>query len=179
MNGITRVRIGFATIVIILAINGFFFYRTTKSLENNSLLMAQNRETSRIARTLLIAMVDAETGQRGYLITGEDRYLDPYNHSLKSINSLMSELKELTSESPNQLQYILLLEKAVPEKINELERTIEIQKKQGSEAARQIVLSDVGKQKMDEVREIRPTLKTNPRFSFDHIKSRRRYVELL
>lgn len=152
MGGMTRVRIGFVTVIVILVVNGFFFYRAAMSLQNSSLQMAQSRETSRAARTLLIALVDAETGQRGYLITGDERYLEPYKNSLKNIHSLMSELKDLTADNANQRDYIFTLEKTIPDKINDLEKKIEIQKKQGQEVARQIVLSDEGKKKMDEIR---------------------------
>jgi methyl-accepting chemotaxis protein len=94
---------------------------------------------------------DAETGQRGYLITGESRYLDPYNHALASLSAETDKLKELTA-TPEQHQRVEQLEELIPIKLAELKQTIDLRTSSGFEAAQKVVLEDRGKQAMDNIR---------------------------
>ena len=97
------------------------------------------------------AMKDAETGQRGYLITGEDRYLEPYDSALSAIKDQVQRLKQLIEDDPRQQARIVPLEEQISAKLKELGRTVALRKKD-PEAARQIVLTDEGKSIMDAIR---------------------------
>src|SRR5580692_2179879 len=48
------------------------------------------------------ALVDAETGQRGYIITGQESYLDPYHSGLASVDQTLAQVRKLTSDNPSQ-----------------------------------------------------------------------------
>jgi len=96
-------------------------------------------------------MKDSETGQRGYLITGDDRYLEPYNAAVATIETSVQRVKHLTEDNPRQQARIPLLEEQVSAELKELDRTIALRKKD-PEAARQLVLTGEGKKVMDAIR---------------------------
>jgi PAS domain S-box-containing protein len=99
-------------------------------------------------------LVDAETGQRGYLLVGDEAYLEPYHAAIRHVDQTIGDLKSLTSDNPNQQKRIQILQPLVEKKIAELQRTIELRKSEGFEAANRVVLQGSGKQWMDQIRAI-------------------------
>lgn len=100
-------------------------------------------------------LVDAETGQRGFLVTGNESYLAPYQQSLGRYREVLAEVRRLAAYSPAQQQRVERLEPLVETKMEELARTIHLRKQAGGEeAALAIVRTDLGKRTMDEVRRV-------------------------
>ena len=95
---------------------------------------------------------DAETGQRGYVITGEERYLEPYRGARQGVDRKLEELRRLTSDNPIQQQRLAALEPLMAAKFAELQTVIDLRRAKGIAAATQVVLSDKGKNTMDLVR---------------------------
>ena len=93
---------------------------------------AQTRDTRRTyeilqhSRHLILHLVDAETGQRGYLLTQDPVYLDPYRASIASIDSTYQQLLALASEEPGQRRQIETLAEAIAQKRAELAATINL-----------------------------------------------------
>jgi two-component system cell cycle sensor histidine kinase/response regulator CckA len=110
------------------------------------------REVLDAADTLLTAMLDAETGQRGFLLTGDTEYLAPYERALATISAQLQRLEAY--ESGEQHSQALLLRPQVTAKLAELKETIDTRMNQGSAAAMAIVRTNRGKQNMDRVREL-------------------------
>src|ERR1700722_11547965 len=103
---------------------------------------------------LLSDMKDAETGQRGYLLTGDENYLAPYSAAQGSIQSTLADLRKLTADNPNQQQRLANLSKTIDGKMVELKQTIDLRRAQGFDAALKVVLTNAGKVYMDEARAI-------------------------
>jgi len=103
-------------------------------------------------KSLLSELQDAETGQRGYLITGEERYLEPYRAALGTINQTMKQLQELAVDDAEVGRAIDRLRPLIAAKLSELDETIRLRKRKGFDAAREVVLTDRGNQAMDDVR---------------------------
>ena len=101
---------------------------------------------------LLSSTQDAETGQRGFLLTNNERYLDPYNTALDTIPAKIQEIGELTSDNPAQVRRLPILKQHVDAKLAELKQTIDLRRSQGLDAALAVVNSDRGKVAMDAVR---------------------------
>jgi CHASE3 domain sensor protein len=101
---------------------------------------------------MMARLVDAETGQRGYLLTGEEAYLEPYRAANKEIDQAISNLKNLTSDNPNQQKRIQILKPLVEKELAELQRTIDLRKNEGFAAANRVVLEGSGKRRMDQIR---------------------------
>ena len=101
---------------------------------------------------LVSGLLDAETGQRGFLLTGEARYLEPYNRAIQTIPAELAELNRLQSQG--QPATVAPLNDLVNQKIAVLRQTIELRRSEGIAPALSIVLSDRGKQVMDQIRGI-------------------------
>jgi CHASE3 domain sensor protein len=95
-----------------------------------------------------------QTGQRGFLLTGEDRYLEPFQGALKAIDRHIQNLRELTADNPDQQKRVNTLQTLTAEKLAELADTIALRRQRGERAALQMVLTDKGRNSMDEVRRL-------------------------
>ncbi len=97
-------------------------------------------------------MIDGETGQRGFLVTGDEHYLAPYNSARSRLPEIIDHLKKTTiiSLRPQTLDAINQLAET---KLTELERTITARREQGFEAAAAIVKNGIGNQTMAQLRE--------------------------
>jgi PAS domain S-box-containing protein len=102
--------------------------------------------------TVLSALKDAETGQRGYLLTGKPGYLEPYNTALANLDADLNKLAQLTAGHPVHQRNIHQLRQLSQEKLAELKQTIQLRQTQGLPAALAIVKTDEGKQVMDKIR---------------------------
>lgn len=103
------------------------------------------------AEALKFVLIDAETGQRGYIITGDDRFLEPTEASRVRFPGQINALKGAMGEIAFNETNILLL---ANEKMAELAKTIEMRRSLGFEQARDYVASYIGKQIMDSIRNI-------------------------
>ena len=129
-----------------------FSYFTGGRLIETSGMVAHTHQVLETKNDILSYLKDAETGQRGFLITGEPHYLDPYNNAVRVIPEKVSQLRQLTIDNPNQQRRIAELDPLIQSKLSELEETIDVRRQRGFEPAREIVLTDRGKQVMDNIR---------------------------
>jgi len=100
------------------------------------------------------AMKDAETGQRGYILTTNSAYLEPYHYGVRTAKESFIKLKALTSDNPSQQAILDSIEQQMQLKFQELEETIEQVQGDNSEKAVQIVSDNRGKQYMDNIRSL-------------------------
>lgn len=105
----------------------------------------------RTASDLWNAIENAERGQRGYLITGRDSYLDPYESATERVPRLLGALQQATLESPAQQRRLLKLQADATTKMNELASTIALRREQGSDTVLAIVNTDAGQIAMDAI----------------------------
>jgi histidine ammonia-lyase len=101
--------LGFLVLIALLIADSALAYRNTRTIAENTALVAHTYEVFAEAAQTLSTMIDAETGQRGYLITGRDSYLEPYNSATKHIRARLLRLQQLTVDNPNQQRRIALL----------------------------------------------------------------------
>src|SRR5207245_2033666 len=136
----------------ILVFAGRESYRNTARFAEAAVWRQHTYEVLRTLDDTVARVVDAETGQRGYLLTGEEAYLEPYRVAIKNIDQTIGKLTNLTSDNPNQQKRIQTLEPLVEQKLAELQRTIDLRKNEGLAAANRVVLEGSGKQWMDQIR---------------------------
>ena len=106
------------------------------------------------------ALKDAETGQRGFLLTGEPGYLQPYQLALTVLERQMTALKASTVGEPIQLRLVTQIDDLSRQKLRELNETIELAKAGNRDAAMALVRTDAGKNLMDRVRDLSSDLFT-------------------
>jgi len=100
---------------------------------------------------LRAAVQQAESGQRGYLLTGRDEYLVPYRAMLGQIASLQGHLSQLVGTDPIQEKRVEALAQSIQDKLSELAHTIELRSSYGAAAATQVVDTDAGLRDMDRI----------------------------
>ncbi len=103
-------------------------------------------------QAVLSTLKNAETGQRGYLLTRKDRYLDPYAASVSALTQEFTVLRRLLADSPDQLARLDRVEALTNVKMAELRRTVELQRAGQTEAALAVVQSDEGLVVMNDIR---------------------------
>ncbi len=150
----TQIAAGFTLGLAVFTIIGIISYRGTEQLISTA---RQEKHTYQVLGELeeiLSLMKDAETGQRGYLLTSDNRYLDPYNQARTAIGARIGTLRGLVQDNPNQQSYLQTLEPLVTQKLAELDTTIRLKQTEGTNAALKVVQTDQGKRLMDQIRDI-------------------------
>jgi signal transduction histidine kinase/DNA-binding response OmpR family regulator/CHASE3 domain sensor protein len=112
---------------------------------------------------LLSSVKDAETGQRGYLLTGEGRYLEPFVEAQGAIANRIAAVKKAFAGEVAQATQVEELVRLIVEKAAEARQTVDLRSRGKAEAAQTIVLSDRGKLLMDGIRERTALLETEAR----------------
>lgn len=109
-------------------------------------------DTLRALRRTLIGVLNAETGQRGYLITGESQYLDSYERAKQEIPERLRELRTQVSGGWIADTDVNRIEQLTNLKLEEIGKTLEVFRREGREAAYTVVSTEVGKNIMDDLR---------------------------
>jgi CHASE3 domain sensor protein len=129
------------------------------------------------ADDVLLALTNAETGQRGYLLTGRDRYLDVYLSGKSAVETDLHNLRQLTADNPEAQRRIDSLTVLAHAKLAELERTVSLRRNQGSDAALAVVLTDEGRVLMSAARSVIAEIKgTEMRLLAQRNRTRERYA---
>jgi PAS domain S-box-containing protein len=148
----------FGLTVIVLAANAVIAVSNTYRLTDNNRRVLETDTILTLLEETLSTFKDAETGQRGYLLTGADRYLEPYKTAARTAGGELSRLRALCGNNPEQQERINLLESKWSDKIAELKETLTLRQERGTEAATRVVLTDRGKEIMDDIRKIVATM---------------------
>ena len=117
-------------------------------LEERRTLVRQNTAVLAAAGAIRDAVQDAERGQRGYLLTENPDYLTPYTNGVARIPQLIAKLQELTGGEADQQQRILSLQQSLTTKLDELGRSVALEKTQGHQAAVDLVRTNIGEDAM-------------------------------
>ena len=144
------VGLGLVGVLIFFVITGFVAYLNLQILREDNEKIIHSHEVIIALDTLLSDAQDAETGQRGFLLTGNEIYLDPYNAALTAIPSKLNDIARLTSDNPTQQARIGSFKSHI--ELAELKETIDLRRSQGAAAALAVVNSDRGKAEMDAIR---------------------------
>jgi methyl-accepting chemotaxis protein len=169
-----KIAAGFALSFLLLAVIGSVAYRTINTITQSSYAVAHSHQVLERVSELLSFLKDAETGQRGFVITGDETYLEPYQNALAAIGKTLKDLRELTSDNPSQAPRIDQAEQLVNAKLAELKRTIETRRTVGFDATVKIVVGGEGKRTMDDFRRVATQIEQVER---DLLKQRAEDVE--
>ncbi|WP_243373730.1 sensor histidine kinase [Geotalea sp. SG265] len=144
----------FSAIVMILIIISLTSYRNAFRLFDANRDIVRSYEVQKELEAILSVMKDAETGQRGFIITGDEKYLAPYLAAEASIAESLAKLEQLISANRPQLEYFNQLKPIIAAKFAELDKTIKLRKTTGFATAQQMVLVGSGKESMDHIRRV-------------------------
>lgn len=127
-------------------------YDNLQTLREDNQKIVHSGEVIVALSQLLSSMQDAETGQRGYLLTDNPSYLEPYDTALDMAPIHLNEIAQLTRDNPVQQDAIPALTLHINAKFAELKETIDLNRSQGSAAALAVVSTNRGKVEMDAIR---------------------------
>src|ERR1700735_1788797 len=145
--------LGLAAATLFFVATGAVAYVNFQTLKADSALVVRSGDTLTALEDVLSTVKDAETGQRGYLLTDRESYLAPYNAATQQIAPRLAALQRLTADNPAQQERLAPLKQHAAAKLNELKLTIDLRRTQGQAAALAEVQTDRGKQDMDAIRD--------------------------
>ncbi|MDX2243866.1 MAG: PAS domain S-box protein [Leptolyngbyaceae cyanobacterium bins.302] len=148
-----QMNMGLGATLLLLLVNAIVSYRNILHLYEISQAVAQSNQTLKMLEQTLSTLKDAETGQRGYLLTGKEKYLEPYKAAIAQIGQQVQELQQNPKVIQAHSQQMQAIKKAIAAKQAELEETIQLRRTQGLDAALKIVQTDRGRQLMRQVRQ--------------------------
>jgi signal transduction histidine kinase/ActR/RegA family two-component response regulator len=141
----------FALLALLLGIVSITWL-SAKHQSDADLLVRHSFEVERHITQAFSSLQDAETGQRGYLLTGEAAYLAPYTEAVPQIGREIDTLARLTGDNARQQERVAVLREAAKAKLAELAETVAKARAGDRRTALSIVDSDVGKAEMDRFR---------------------------
>jgi PAS domain S-box-containing protein len=146
--------------LVVAALVGLSF-RQWESYRRANAEVDRTRETLTAVDSVLADVTDAETGQRGFLLTDDSHYLAPYTRALAELPNHLATLQGLLSGSPQGTRDFNELNAVAQQKMDELRQTLEVRRMQGTQAARAIVLTDRGERAMDSIRALCARIRGN------------------
>jgi signal transduction histidine kinase/DNA-binding response OmpR family regulator len=127
---------------------------SARALENSRILINETNAIIDNSAQLLTLSEDAETSQRGFVITGNEAYLAPYNNAQVELPRIMADLQSQLADNPSQLERLQTLSGYLAVKQVELAETIETRRSKGFAAAQAIVLDNRGQAAMESIRSL-------------------------
>ncbi len=143
-----------ATVVLLLVIGGVLTFWDFRQLEKNRARVRQTNAVLLALEATESAIKDAETGQRGFIITGREPYLQPFDGAMRHVDQLLAQLDELTADLGDQQDRLLVLEALIARRVAELRVAIEQRRTGGLEAGKAAVDTDIGLRTMDSIRRL-------------------------
>ena len=146
--------VGLAIVLAFFCATSLIAYMNIQVLRtNNQQIMHTHRVIVGIDG-LMTTMLDAETGQRGYLLTGNPSYLMPYERASQRIEERLSELADLTKDNPTQTAHLNQARSHVSIRMSELKNALQARRERGVSGAAELLNSNRGKGEMDAIRAI-------------------------
>lgn len=148
--GLSLIGIGVTAFVVLV---GLIVYQidSSRRLATTNARVRHTFEVIATVQDLDAATQDAERGQRGFLLTGEDSYLQPYRAGVAAIPVALGHLQTLTQDNPEQQRRLLGLQGDITTKLDELSRTIEAARAGDTQDALAIVRDGVGERSMQAI----------------------------
>lgn len=161
----------FAIVTCTVLVTGIYSQISIHDLEAKTAARAQARQAIIEIETLISKVKDAETGQRGYLLVGRESYLVPYRTAKTSVPSQIMILRKALANQPDQIARLDKIEKVIDQKMAELERTIELRRTHGFDAALKRVNTDLGVTIMSSIRGLGDEMEQVQRQVVEHLNS--------
>jgi PAS domain S-box-containing protein len=157
-------RIGvFAGAIVILLLIGAVSFHSTRVLVRDGQQVRLSQEFLVQTTSLLLALTDAETGTRGYTITGNEAFLEPYRDAESRAKGALQELRRLAGGTPKAGQSLDQIEALLTRRLAQAAGVVATRARDGFEAAQRMTTSGEGKQIQDQIRAVIATLEQEER----------------
>ena len=142
----------FVLAVLVLLLAGLGAYRQGRRNVAAEQWVQHTYEVLGELNTTLSLMQDVETGSRGYVISGEESYLEPFNNAVRLVPQEIQHLRQLTADNPEQQRRLDALEPLISLRVRTAEANIVVRTPRGPSAAEQTLSEGPGKRSMDAIR---------------------------
>jgi signal transduction histidine kinase len=142
----------FAAALVVLVVNAGVAHRNIESLAETNRQVAHTHEVQDALEETMSLLIDAETGERGFVITGDQRYLRPYDLALENFWSSFQRVATLVADNDEQGRHLSELHSLSEQLLDKLAKTVDLRRRGDIEAARGMVATDRGRQLMEEIR---------------------------
>jgi CHASE3 domain sensor protein len=132
----------------IVGINEAGYRQSTRALAD----IDEAQKGRGVVNQILQNMLDAETGQRGYLLTGEASYRQPYDTAIKQVDGHLATLRQLYADRPAERAQLAELSKHVLRKVAEMDMSVRLRQDGKEDAWKFVITTDVGREEMDAIR---------------------------
>ncbi len=143
---------GFVVAVLAVLLIAYFTDNALEARQSAAQSVTHTMQVLERAQQLLTTVADAETGQRGFLLTNEDRYLEPYTKAGAELQGQLQDLSSLTADNPEQRARLDELSQIIKRKMDELAQTVALTRVGENKRALELVRSDVGQDAMERIR---------------------------
>jgi diguanylate cyclase (GGDEF)-like protein len=150
----TRFAVGFIAAFVLLALNAVVSYTTLDNLVAANRRLAESEQTIKLLSELRVGLIDAESGQRGFIITGEERYLEPYLSTRPVISAKLRDLARLTAGDTEESARVASLEPLIGKKFDELGSVVAMRRDHGLAAAAVQVQNDQSKVLVERIQHV-------------------------
>src|SRR5215208_400673 len=133
---------------VLIGINETGYDQSTAALDD----IAEASRTRASLNRVLQHVLDAETGSRGYLLTGDPRYLEPYNAAVAGLGQQLDALRLLYTPSADEFTTLAGLTRNVQRKLAEMDLSVRMRKQGNEDAWKFVLMTDVGREHMDAIR---------------------------
>lgn len=148
----TAIDITFIVIIISFAILAYSIYSRAQSVKQNRIIVNHTSNINNVLEKVLSSAIDIETGTRGYTITGDENYLEVYNHGHKNLEIWIDSLRSMNETDEQQIRKLDTLEKLIESKKKVSALVIKARRESGMEEATALVKKGRGKEVMDSIR---------------------------
>jgi CheY-like chemotaxis protein/signal transduction histidine kinase len=149
---------GFAIALVAIVAMAAASVRAVRNLDQTATSLTDAMEELNQIQQVLSTLTDAETGQRGYLLSDRESYLQPYNDAQARLSGELAELRRLTGNDPADHSDEATIETLVAQKMAELQETIDLKRAGDSKGALAVLLTDRGRLAMTRLRQVAATL---------------------
>ncbi|MDB5885270.1 MAG: multi-sensor signal transduction histidine kinase [Polaromonas sp.] len=129
-------------------INEASFQQSNKAVSTMEQAQLTRSSITRLVRQVL----DAETGQRGYLLTGDARYLEPYSAAVGDITDNLNLLQQIFVSQPELIGEFDTLSRHIARKMAEMDLSVRMRKEGNDDGWKFVLTTDVGKEEMQAIR---------------------------
>jgi methyl-accepting chemotaxis protein len=149
-----KIAAGFALSIVLMATIGVVAYRSINTLSTTSQMVTHTHHVLELLDDVFNVLQDAEIGMRGYVITGDENFLEPYQNAETKIVTVVNDLRTLIADNPAQQKRLVQAEPVIVSKLSLTKRYIDMRKARETEAVTNLVQAGEGQKLMDDLRRI-------------------------
>ena len=140
--------------ILVVTLNAWVAYRAVETLTQSQFWVAHTWQVINAVERVLGSLKDAETGTRGYLLTGDDTYLAPYALAKAALPEELNQLQQLTTDNPQEQGRIAEMRAVIDQRLQTLDEGVKERSEGNTNSIRLFVLTGTGKTEMDHVRNL-------------------------